>query len=497
MEKDQNLKEKIEDDFVDAKVRVFYQGEWYLLIQYGDMRIVLREVKENQKVSYQIPPLGVREEVLELMSSEVVSKTKEALNTKADSQIENSPKKVKKKFPKVAVSLLLAAGVLALLHKYNSYTYVGLDYQELLDKLPDHSLELGEILEEHLNFQDSEYYGSFSELEKEEFRNRAERFASYLTEDEQELFKYQLNNVTIQKADATNFFYFKEDSILYIYKGMRSDNYYLEFAFCEMMQECYMKNGKDYFIFNNQQFQDPHRVELGDHFPFYNNLLFIYWNYPEYQKELNLTLETEEALYYQLMLQVLDSNLNYLPFNYQMEDILKAYQEISPSKEKTTDLFGQIGIIQSFQNDGRFYDYERRHNVIELASEYFIEREKQVALRYSLLTVMEQEKEAAGEQLISEFAERYTKYLSKLEQINQLYSINMCERWVFKGTYESEVLPYVYNLEKRFEMIPKDMTEDEFQTYFFEKVYDYKTENEVETSKEEKQYIFHYPLSTQ
>lgn len=484
-----------EENLIDSTIRVFYEGKWYLLVQYGNMRVVLEEVKKDQKVSHEIPPKDIREKLLKLMSPEVMMmKIKEPIE---NSTIEEKKTKSKKTIAKIIASLLLATGITAsAIFIRGDYTYVGLDYEELLGKLPDDSLELQKILEENLNFQYSKRYGSFSDSEKEEFRNRAERFASYLTEEEQEIFKYQLNKVTIQKSDATNFFNFQGDSILYVYKEMNKGSYSLELAFCEMMQECYMENGKDYFIFNNQQFRDSHRVELGDHFPFYNNLLFLYYNYPEHQKELARTLGREEALYYQLMLQVLDSNLTYLPFNSQMEDVIKAYQEIFPSRKKITELLGQIGTIQSFKNDGRFYDYEIRDNVITLSSEYFIKREKQVAMTYSLLTVMEEDKEEMGEQLISEFAERYAKYSEQLEQIDQLYPIQICETWDFKSPYKREVLPHVYDLEKRFGMIPESMTEDEFENYFFEHVHDYKTGNEVETSEGEKIYIFHYPFST-
>ena len=169
-------------------------------------------------------------------------------------------------------------------------------------------------------------------------------------------------------------------------------------------------------------------------------------------------------------------------------------------------MFGRIGVIQSFEiipsfeNDGRFYDYEVRDGVIALSSEYFIEREKQVAIKYSQLTAIEENREEVGEQLISEFVDRYVQFLSQLKQIDQLYPIQICEIWDFESPYKREVLPYVYHLEKEYGMIPESMTEEEFQKSFFDKVneklYGESPENEVKPKEKEKNYIFHYPLST-
>ena len=302
-------------------------------------------------------------------------------------KIEVSPKWSKKKFS-IVISLLFSVGVLAFVFvsKYNKndFTYTGMSYEELLSKLPDNSLDLQTILEEELCFKSSEFgtvHRNFSELEKEEFQNRAKRFASYLTEEEQEVFKYQLSRITIQKSShQTNFV--KSNYTLYMEDNICECGNDLEYAFCEMMQNCYMENEKDYFIFNNQEFPNSNRVDLGDHFPLYNNTLFIYTHYPEYQKELSRILESEGALYYQLVLQTLDSNLTYLPFNYQMEDVLKAYQEVFSSSSKVDDFIGQVGIVQSFENQGNFWDYEVRNNVVVLSNEYFIEREQRIIDQY-------------------------------------------------------------------------------------------------------------------
>lgn len=487
-------KQIVEEDLIDITTKIHYKGEYYLFIQYRDMKMVLKQVKKDGKVNYQAPPAGVREELLKSIEPVVTFKTKEKENCK----VEEPPKKETKKKSKVMVSLLLAAGVLAFIHKANEYYYVGIDYDKLLDKLPENDLSFQEVLSS-INFLDNEYYGNFSTSDKETFRNRAERFFSCLTEEEQEVFKYQLSHITIQKGNSYNYIgILGTNPVLYVDDKIREGDYSLEYAFCKLMQNCYIDDDKNYYIFNNQQFLERRRVELGDHFPFYNNTLFLYYNYPEYQKELSRELEDEAFLYYQLVLQCLDSNLTYLPFSYQMEDIIKAYQEISPSRKKITDLFGQIGIIQSFRNDNRFTDYERRHNVITLSSEYFIEREKKVAMTYSLLTTtMDEEKEAMGEQLVSELAERYVKFLSHLNQINQLYPIDVYGILDFERPYQREVFPYVYDLEKRFGMISESMTEEEFENYFFEKIVDYRIEEEAEASEKEKINVFHYPFSTQ
>lgn len=514
MEKKQTIEEqKIEEDLIDITTKIHYKGECYLFIQYGDMKMVLKQVMEDGKVNFQVPPAGVREELLKLIEPVVIHKAKEKENRK----VEESSKKETKQKSRVIVPLLLATEILISLHKVNPYDYydyydgnkyyyVGIDYDELLDRLPENDASIQEVLSS-IHFLDNKYYGSFSDLDKEAFRNRAERFFCCLTEEEQEVFKYQLSHITIQKGRHSSYVGVTgTNPVLYVEDKICEGDCSLEYAFCKLMQNCYIDDKKNYYVFNNQQFLKKTRVELGDCFPFYNNTLFLYYNYPEYQKELSRKLEDEGALYYQLMLQVLDSNMNYLPFNYQMEDVIKAYQKISPSRKKVIDLFGRIGVIQSFEiipsfeNDGRFYDYEVRDGVIALSSEYFIEREKQVAIKYSQLTAIEENREEVGEQLISEFVDRYVQFLSQLKQIDQLYPIQICEIWDFESPYKREVLPYVYHLEKEYGMIPESMTEEEFQKSFFDKVneklYGESPENEVKPKEKEKNYIFHYPLST-
>jgi len=483
-------------ELVDVTVKVFYKGEWYLLIQYQEMKIVLKQVEEDGKIRYQVPPFGVREELLELMGPDVISK----IGRMKDTKVEVPPVNNKKKGFKTVASLLLAFIILSsTISRCNDYIYVGVDYETLLEELPSDSLDLEQMIDGNLNFEDSEYDGIFSDLEKEEFRNRAKRFASYLTEEEQEVFKYQLSTITIKKWGGVNNVRFSaRNRTLYIENVIRESDYTLEYAFCNMIQNCFLENEQDYYIFNNQRFFDTSRVELGEDFSFYNYTLFIYCHYPEYQQKLSRILGTEEALYYQLMLQVLDSNITYLPLNYQMEDVLKAYQKISPSKKKTTDLFGQIGIVQSFKNNGNFADYETRYNVIELSNEYFVKREKQMAMQYSLATLMEDEKGELGEKLIRELTSHYHRYLSLIDQINSLNQVQIGEIWRFEREYQKEVIPYVYRLEKIFQMIPEDMTQEEFKYYFLEKM---NQEVEEDTENLEKKVtkiyqIFHYPLST-
>ena len=503
-------KEEVEEteDFNHRTMRIHYEGEWYLLIQYGDLKLVLMEVEENGRISYQAPLVGVREKLLELRGLDTLLKIQNIENAK----VEISPKISKKKLRFIA-SLLFSVGVLAFvfISKYNknNFNYTGMSYEQLLDKLPDDSLDLQTVLNEYLCFENSEHDmmdGCFSDLEKEEFRNRAKRFASYLTEDEQEIFKYQLSRISIQKGRNTIFVesYIEGKYILYIEGNVCECGIDLEYIFCEMMQNCYIEKEKDYFIFNNQKFPNSTRVDLGDHFPFYNNTLFIYTHYPEYQERLSQVLESEGSLYYQLVLQTLDANLVYLPFNYQMEDVLKAYQEIFPSKDKVEDFIGQVGVVQSFENQGNFWDYDVRNSVVVLSNEYFIEREEQIADQYFTSILKEGKSNVSTQELIEELSNRYRKYSSLIEQINENSEVKFNSIYDFKRDYSRKVLSLVYVLGSELEMIPEDMTYEELKYSFFDRVYAEENNNnenidgslEIE-SGDIYQKIFRYPLSTQ
>jgi len=516
MKKNQIVEEhNLEEDFIDITTEVIYKGEVFRFIQYGDMKLVLKQVKENGKISYQVPPVGIREEVIKLMSSVVIFKVKEKEECKGEEshklKTDDEKKLKKKKKAKIVVPLLLATGILVSLHKYNryyyvgdKYYYVGIDYDELLKKLSENNSSFQEVLSS-INFLDNEYYGNFSESEKEEFRNRAERFSSCLTEEEKEVFKYQLDNLIIRKGGSSTYVTtFENDTILYIKGEIHEVGHSLEYAFCELMQNCYIDDKRNYYVFENQQFLERGRVNLGDHFPFYNNILFLYYNYPEYQERISRVLESEGFLYYQLVLQTLDANLVYLPFNYQMEDVLKAYQEVFSSKGKAEKFLGQVGSVQSFENQGNFWDYELRNSVVVLSNEYFIEREKQIVDQYFTSILKEGKSDFSTQELIEELSNRYRKYSSLIEQINKNSEVKFNSIYDFKRDYPRKVLSHVYVLGRTLQMIPEDMTYEELKSSFFDRVYEEENKNDenidgsLETgSVNIYQKIFHYPLSTQ
>lgn len=88
---------------------------------------------------------------------------------------------------------------------------------------------------------------------------------------------------------------------------------------------------------------------------------------------------------------------------------------------------------------------------------------------------------------------RYRKYSSLIEQINSIF--------FFERDYQRNVLSRVYLLGNELEMIPKDMTCEEFESSFFDQVNQEEPENIVGAFETENQEIyqkmFHYPLSTQ
>lgn len=515
--KDGSTIQDIEEQFVVSKLtNFFYEGIEYIVFQSRDMPEQKFLFEQTGIDKYALSPKGVQK--LNFLLNDYMLEWIEFIKSRpvhlpSEEEEETEEKNTKKSWKQrllnsFAAFSLIVALLIAISYHMKENIYEGIDCEALLEQIPEELPSCREILEGNFNELSKDSIEAFSEQEREELIRRIERFASYLGEEELAIFKYQLSRTEIKKVEYDGDYgvqyHLTHPQQLLFERSIEKCNYRLERIFCTMITNCYLDQDDQYFIFNNQRFSDPRIVELGSNFASYNEILFLNEHYPEYQSEFRYVLQDEGMLYYRLVLQLLDSNLEYLPFHYQMEDVIRSYQQFSWFEPKVNDFFGRINIIQDFSMSDFYSLYEKRHQVITTASDYFIKREKAIVGQYIRAITPQlmgsEDKEPFLELLLSELADHYDKYGSLMDEINQVSSIVICENEDFRSPYRNEFLPSVYEYCKSVGLISENQTEEEFISNFYERIEQCGKGEEVSFSNDWQAQkileIFHYPIST-
>lgn len=468
-------------------VRFYYAGKWYAFFRAsnGSFLYIFEVEDENYKfittkvyqelkdyiASSKLLEEALRQEIAECLLYEDICRyednfLQETVPIGKKKQILQYKKLGLIAYLTLALGSTSIAGINAYQEKLyrSSYPF----YQEMLDHLEVDDRSVREILVSRIE-------ASLTEEEKEKYKEnllaidqydffiqRCEEFYEKLDDNSKRLFKDKIQKVKIRLAlepledtppfysvgydchapadeiDGTIYF----DSLYHTYDYPR---YCLELSLCAMLEDCnyqYSSSGRYYASGNS--IENPHERNYVN-FSYYNSLLFLSENYPEYTSELREILETEEVLYYQMFLSLLNPELSYLPFAYPYADICRNYLEVGRNPWQFQKFIDRLASfngpdIELFSKNVEMY--VRRNKAVNMGIDYFIERERHFIQEYFRIVSQEDllstdNLAKLDDLLLQELAKRYTQFESRLEKLNEAkyYQIEVYDRNELMDSY--------------------------------------------------------------
>ena len=467
----------------EEPVRFYYVGKWYAFFRAsnGSFLFIFKVEDEN----YKFIPTRVYQELKDYIVSSKLFE--EALQQELAERLlyediydyetkfleEAVPLAKKKQFLQykklgLIAYLTLALGSTSMMgmkaYQEKNYRDSYPFYQEMLDHLEVDDRSIHEILvsriEDSLTAEEKEKYKeNILALDQYAlFIHRCEEFYEKLDDNSKRLFKDKLQKVEIRLAleplEDTSLFYsvgydrsgnVNGGTIYFDALHLDYPRYCLELSLCAMLEDCSYEYSLSGRYYASEDFTENRHERNYSNFSYYNSLLFLNENYPEYAFDFKEILETEEVLYYQMFLSLLNPELSYLPFAYPYADICRNYLEVGGNSHQFQEFIDRLSNlngpdIEIFPKQVAMYEW--RSEVVHMGIDYFIEREKNFIQDY--FRVIRQEDSLSKEDLakldellLQELAKRYNQFESRLEKLNEAkyYQIEVYDSNELRNSY--------------------------------------------------------------
>ncbi len=469
----------------EEPIRFYYAGKWYAFFRVSNGSFLF--IFEVEDENYKFITTEVYKELTDYIASSKMDEVTNTLQREIAECLlyddiyryednflqETMPIDKKKQFHQykkfgLIAGLTFALGSISILgikaHQEKLYRDSYPFYQEMLDHLEVDDRSIHEILVSRIE-------DSLTEEEKEKYKenilaldqyalfiHRCEEFYEKLDDNSKRLFKDKLQKVEIRLAleplEDTSLFYsvgydrgrqanggtIYFDALHYDYP-----RYCLELSLCAMLEDCSYEYSLSGRYYASEDFTENRHERNYFNFSYYNSLLFLNENYPEYAFDFKEILETEEVLYYQMFLSLLNPELSYLPFAYPYADISRNYLEVGGNSRQFQEFIDRLSCLNGSDIElfpKKLAMYEWRSEVVHMGIDYFIEREKNFIQDY--FRVIRQEDSLSKEDLanldellLQELAKRYNQFESRLEKLNEAkyYQIEVYDSNEFRNSY--------------------------------------------------------------